>query len=738
MKKTIGLTLPIGLLIIFLTLYYSNAEASDLYLDKPITIREEISPKQDEPPWYDFAWHYRRPVIITNTGGSLPYYQELVKLDSGNFDFSRAKPDGSDVRLTHSDGTTELRYWVESWDSANQQAFLWVRVPALANGDTTIYLYYNNPDAVSTSSGTTTFDLFDDFLDFTGGSCGLVGGDNAAELFNVPWNIQEWSQFIDHQLSFSGPWCVISGTPTASAGILSLPEGSGIRSLNSFLYKAVGFRANYGLGAGKEWGGFINGASGQQTTIGDYKPLNVDDLYMTDYVNEFEYNLMPRNEGLNWHGTYHVFEIGWRAGQSEANIDHGASSASSSQPSQVPSTNLPVTLYSFMDSNATLLVDWVYVRQYRLPEPTSSVGSEQGLIELEITKEDFPDPLYAGEGLTYLLTISNTSSIDAPGVMVTDTLPTEVIFAEALPSQGNCSPTDGSVLCSLDTIPALSSASITIVVTTTIDGMITNQAYVGSPGYEQDPNNNSDQVTTTVNPSADLAIDAKGYPEVIRTNGILTYVITVTNQGPSEAVDIYMFDSLPIGVTYIDAFPDFCANNGLEVTCSLGELNQAQETQIIITTTVTTKETVNLINTAFTSSSQTHDPSLLNNTFDTSNLADNTVPVVDWVKPVNNGNTYITVGGTIPLEAIANDNDQVAWVEFRLWDHITAKWISIGKDHTSPYQVLFDSSILLLNETYQMFVLGVDRAGNQSNPYDPLQRIFFQRKLPVFLPILSK
>ena len=113
MKKTIGLTLPIGLMLIILSIYYSYAQASDISLDDPNPSREEIPAEQNGTPWYDLAWHYRSPVIISNTGSSLPYYQILVKLDGGNFNFNLAKADGADIRVTHSDGTTELKYWLE-------------------------------------------------------------------------------------------------------------------------------------------------------------------------------------------------------------------------------------------------------------------------------------------------------------------------------------------------------------------------------------------------------------------------------------------------------------------------------------------------------------------------------------------------------------------------------------------------------------------------------------------------
>jgi uncharacterized repeat protein (TIGR01451 family) len=242
------------------------------------------------------------------------------------------------------------------------------------------------------------------------------------------------------------------------------------------------------------------------------------------------------------------------------------------------------------------------------------MDSEQGLVELDIQDLDNPDPVGKGQLLTYQLTINNTGSINASDVVVTDTLPVGVLFESVDPSQGTCEG-ESIILCDLATVNANSSANVTIVVSPTMDGEITNLATVGSSGYELDLSDNSSEEDT---------------------------------------------------------------------------------------------------------------------------LVDWTPPVVNWIGPVENGGTYYAFGGMVSLEASASDNDKVAWVEFIFWDHNHNQWIDIGSDLTYPFQVPFDSSVLEVNQPYQTFVIGVDRAGNQSNPYDPLQRIFIERKMPVFLPILRR
>jgi uncharacterized repeat protein (TIGR01451 family) len=702
--------------LLFLTLHFA-VQTSGAAAGNTIVEGIESSTEQVGPDWYNAAWHYRKPVIVSNSGSQLNNYQVLVKLDSSNFDFNKTKSDGSDVRFTAPDGITLIDYWIESWDKTSQLAYIWVEVPLLANGNTSTYLYYSNQGASNNSNGSATFNFFEDlWTQFTisGGGCG-----------GTPW------------------YCLNPGA-TVSSGKLVLNSGAGVSTRTLYQHKAVGFRANYGLGNGLELGGFSNGAYGKRAVIRDLTS-DVNDLYLQDYGDEvLDNNIIERVGNIDWHDYFHVYEVRWWIddqqwvnNKSVGDIDHGLSSAPSMIPSEVPTDTLSVTFNSAEGSTATLLVDWVYVREYRDPEPTVATGVEQGAVDLRVSQIDSPDPLHAGEEITYLLTISNTSGIDAMGVILTDTLPVGASFVSATPTQGSCITT----VCNMGTITAHDDASITVKADTTIDGILTNRAVVNSFSYDLNTNNNYSQETTTVLLSADLVIDLQGVPDALMPENILTYIITVTNQGPSFAGMVNVVNNLPQDVVYLSSSPITCSKNGSVVTCPIPTpMAPGTKTEIRISVIVKIGAmTQNMSSSATVSSGNTFDPNLTNNNSTEITLLDATLPDVRWISPVQNEATYFTYGGRITLEARAEDIvfgvDQIGQVEFKLWDHLLkpADWGWSGVSTSSPYQVEFTSDVLVPGEIYQMYVYATDRAGNQSR-----QRILIDREYSIFLPLNIK
>jgi uncharacterized repeat protein (TIGR01451 family)/CSLREA domain-containing protein len=115
--------------------------------------------------------------------------------------------------------------------------------------------------------------------------------------------------------------------------------------------------------------------------------------------------------------------------------------------------------------------------------------------DLEISKADSPDPVTVGDNLTYTITVTNNGPDAATNVVVTDTLPSGVTFVSASPG---CVHAAGVVTCNLGTIAVGDSVTITIVVTVTAPGTISNTATVTSDTLDPNTANNSDAEPTEV------------------------------------------------------------------------------------------------------------------------------------------------------------------------------------------------------------------------------------------------
>ncbi|MFN0184508.1 MAG: DUF2341 domain-containing protein [Aquabacterium sp.] len=105
--------------------------------------------------WWDGDYTQRTRVSL-NTGPAGVTTREAVngavlpvRLHSGNFDFLKAKPDGSDLRVIAGDDKSPLKFVVERFDAANELAVLWVQWPSIAPGSdrNMAYVYAGNARA---------------------------------------------------------------------------------------------------------------------------------------------------------------------------------------------------------------------------------------------------------------------------------------------------------------------------------------------------------------------------------------------------------------------------------------------------------------------------------------------------------------------------------------------------------------------------------------------------------------
>jgi uncharacterized repeat protein (TIGR01451 family) len=246
---------------------------------------------------------------------------------------------------------------------------------------------------------------------------------------------------------------------------------------------------------------------------------------------------------------------------------------------------------------------------------TETVNVDRQL-DVSITKGDTPDPVIAGQNITYTLTVANAGPSDATGVVVTDALPAGLTFVSATSTQGTATHNAGTVTGTLGTIANGGSATITIVATVGagFTGTLSNTATVTSGGNDINTANNSATQTTTVNREVDLRVTKVDNPDPVVAGNSLVYSITVFNDGPSDASGVTVTDVLPAGVTFTSVAPSqgTAAHNGGTVTANLGNLPAG--TSATVTLTVATLPTVRgtITNTVSVTGNET-DPNPANN-----------------------------------------------------------------------------------------------------------------------------
>jgi uncharacterized repeat protein (TIGR01451 family) len=169
-----------------------------------------------------------------------------------------------------------------------------------------------------------------------------------------------------------------------------------------------------------------------------------------------------------------------------------------------------------------------------------------------------PDAVTAGGHLTYTLVVTNHGPSTAENVAVEDRLPAGIEAVSADPSQGQCNegiPGDplSPLICNLGIVPPGEQAVISVtarVPSSVADGLLlTNEAWVSTATYDPDNTDDFDVQETTVDAWADLAMEKQGPEGTILPGVGMTYVITASNVGPSDAPAARISDRLPDQVT---------------------------------------------------------------------------------------------------------------------------------------------------------------------------------------------
>jgi uncharacterized repeat protein (TIGR01451 family) len=230
-----------------------------------------------------------------------------------------------------------------------------------------------------------------------------------------------------------------------------------------------------------------------------------------------------------------------------------------------------------------------------------------------------PNPVLIGGTLTYTVSVTNNGPSPATSIGVTNALPLSAQIQSTTVSGGTVSTIGNVVLWSVSRLDMGASATATITVTPTAEGIITAIATVGATEFDPVTANNTASVSTTVGPAADLAISLSAFPNPVVAGSNVTYTIAVTNAGPSLATGVAVSGLLPAAVNVLstNATQGSISISNSFFTWSLGALTNGASASLSIVAKTTANGTLSTTATVLATQA---DPNPTNNTATTTTI----------------------------------------------------------------------------------------------------------------------
>ncbi|HEX4955046.1 MAG TPA: GEVED domain-containing protein [Thermoanaerobaculia bacterium] len=250
-------------------------------------------------------------------------------------------------------------------------------------------------------------------------------------------------------------------------------------------------------------------------------------------------------------------------------------------------------------------------------------------VDMVVGKTESIDPVVAGSGagnLTYVVTVTNNGPSDASGITLSEvvTVPAGVTVDSVTPSQGSFVSPNWTV----GNLAAGASATLTVVLTASsaaspgTDVICDTATLTAVNEVQVATGNEADTECTSITVSADLSITKVDDADPPPAGSNLTYTITVTNGGPSNATGVVVTDTLPAAVTYVS---DTCgASNVPPWTWNIGNLANGASVSCDVVVSINPTPPASITNTA-TVTATTNDANTANNS-DSENTTLDAIP----------------------------------------------------------------------------------------------------------------
>jgi len=169
--------------------------------------------------------------------------------------------------------------------------------------------------------------------------------------------------------------------------------------------------------------------------------------------------------------------------------------------------------------------------------------------DVSVTLTAAPNPVLCGSNLTYSIAVSNLGPAWATSVTVTDPVPANVTFNSATPSQGACTNQGGRIICGLGTLDSNATATVSISVTPTLAGALTNTVTITASEPDTNSGNNAATNITTVTALPPTITTSSPLPT--GTVGVVYSQALMASGGTTPYSWSVVSNSLPAGLTLV-------------------------------------------------------------------------------------------------------------------------------------------------------------------------------------------
>lgn len=275
---------------------------------------------------------------------SIVSHESVSEESVGGDVYCQCRTDFGDIRFTDDGGSTELDYWMESKTDGDNAVF-WVEISGdLSTVAKTIYIYYDKPDATTTSNGDNTFLFFDDF--------------NDSSINTTKWNI--------------------SGSPVESGGILDTNNVvCNVRQKTTLFNTSVALRIRGGVTGQSAYASYLGFANAAVSKFLFYP-------HATYGMISYDGGITSTQDTATT--PYHIFEIRWL---SSSSVKYSKDDGSITEhTTHIPTDDMGVIIGAG-NVGYKAVSDWVLMRKCIAIEPVHSTWGTEEAKEAMVTGKIF-------------------------------------------------------------------------------------------------------------------------------------------------------------------------------------------------------------------------------------------------------------------------------------------------------------------------------------------------------------